>query len=228
MGKALRIITQCQTRFSQVIDYTCTFYKRERIAGKLTPLFVMTMKARSKPKSIYFRFEDPCKGREAIFVEGRNSGKMLAHDAGFTKFLAGTLELEPCSVLAMEECRHPITQAGIGSLIETVAQRWAVELSPDESVVLFDCNMTIGARRCTMIEAIHPQSQPKFQFYKVRLFIDTELNLPIRFEGYDWPTEPGAPADLVEEYSYLDLKLNVGLGEIDFDTCNPQYSFGRF
>ena len=228
MAKALRMITQCQTRFARVIDYTCTFCKRERIAGKLTPLFVMAMKARSSPKSIYFRFEDPYKGREAIFVEGRNSGKILAHDVGFTKLLAGTLELEPRSPRAMEECRHPITQAGIGSLIETIAQRWAAELSPDESVVLFDCNMTIGPRRCTMIEAIHPQNRADFQFYKVRLFIDSELNLPIRFEGYDWPSEPGAPADLVEEYSYVDLKLNVGLGDLDFDTCNPQYSFGRF
>jgi uncharacterized protein DUF1571 len=228
MAKALRMIAQCRTRFARVIDYTCTFYKRERIAGKLTPLFVMAMKARSNPKSIYFRFEDPYKGREAIFVEGRNSGKLLAHDVGLTKFLAGTLELEPCSSRAMEECRHPITQAGIGSLLETIAQRWAAELSPDESVVLFDGNMTIGPRRCTMIETIHPQSRRDFQFYKVRLFIDSELNLPVRFEGYDWPTEPGAPADLVEEYSYVDLKLNVGLSDIDFDTCNPQYSFGRF
>ena len=228
MAKAVRMITQCQTRFARVIDYTCTFCKRERIAGKLTPPFVMAMKARSSPKSIYFRFEDPYKGREAIFVEGRNSGKILAHDVGFTKLLAGTLELEPRSARAMEECRHPITQAGIGSLIETVAQRWAAELSPVESVVLFDSNMTIGPRRCTMIEAIHPQNRPDFQFYKVRLFIDSELSLPIRFEGYDWPSEPGAPADLVEEYSYVDLKLNVGLGDLDFDTCNPQYSFGRF
>jgi len=52
--------------------------------------------------------------------------------------------------------------------------------------------------------------------------------LPIRFEGYDWPREPGAPADLAEEYSYINLKLNVGLGDIDFDACNRQYSFGRF
>jgi hypothetical protein len=228
MARALRMIAQCQTRFTSVIDYTCTFYKRERIAGKLTPLFVMAMKARSNPKSIYFRFEDPYKGREAIFVDGRNCGKILAHDVGFTKLLAGTLEIEPTSARAMEENRHPITHAGIGALIETIARRWAAELNPDESLVLFDSNLTIGPRRCTMIEAIHPQSRPHFQFYKVRLFIDTELNLPIRFEGYDWPSEPGAAADLVEEYSYIDLKLNVGLVDIDFDTCNPQYSFGRF
>ena len=227
-ARALRLITGCQSRFESVTDYTCTFYKRERINGRLTPLYVIAMKARTKPRSIYFKFADPYKGREAIFVEGQNGGRILAHDVGFTKFLAGTLELEPSSSRAMEDNRHPITEAGIGALINTVARRWAAELSSDESVIVFDSDMTIGPRHCQLIESIHTRCQPDFQFYKVRLFIDSELNLPIRFEGYEWPREPGAPADLAEEYSYINLKLNVGLGDIDFDACNRQYSFGRF
>ncbi len=227
-ARALRLITACQTRFDNVSDYTCTFYKRERVNGQMTPLYVMDMKARTRPKSIYFRFAEPYKGREAIFVEGQNGGRILAHDVGFTKFLAGTLELEPSSARAMEDNRHPITEAGIGALIGTVARRWAVELSTEESVLVFDSNMTIGPRHCQLIEAIHTRRQADFQFYKVRLFIDSELNLPIRFEGYDWPKEADGPPELAEEYTYSELKLNVGLGDIDFDTCNRQYSFGHF
>ncbi len=227
-ARAVRLIMACQSRFGTVSDYTCTFYKRERVNGKLTPLYVMDMKARTRPKSIYFRFADPYKGREAIFVEGQNSGKILAHDVGLTKFLAGTLELEPSSARAMEDNRHPITEAGIGALIGTVAHRWTVELTTEESVLVFDSNMTIGSRHCQLIEALHTRRSPDFQFCKVRLFIDSELNLPIRFEGYDWPREPAGPPELVEEYTYSDLKLNVGLGDLDFDTCNRQYSFGHF
>ena len=227
-ARALRLISACQSRFETVTDYTCTFYKRERVNGRLTPLYVMEMKARTKPKSIYFRFADPYKGREAIFVEGQNGGKILAHEVGFTKFLAGTLELEPGSARAMEDNRHPITEAGIGPLINTVASRWAMELSSDESVLVFDPNMTIGPRHCQLIEAIHTRRSPDFQFHKVRLFIDSELNLPIRFEGYDWPKDGDGPPELAEEYTYADLKINVGLGDLDFDICNRQYSFGHF
>jgi hypothetical protein len=228
VDKALRLIRDCQTSFEKVNDYKCIFYKRERINGQLSPIHVMIMKARTRPMSIYFKFQEPYRGREAIYVQGRNAGKILAHEVGFTRFLTGTLELEPRSAQAMEDNRHPITEAGIGALIDTVATRWASELSPGESVVVFDSNMTIGPRSCTMIESIHPRPRPDFLFHKVRLFIDTELNLPIRFESYGWPKEEGGSAELIEEYSYVNLRLNVGLTDLDFDVANESYSFGRF
>jgi len=80
IAKALRTIKDCQSRYAEVRDYTCTFYKRELVKGQMTPLFVMAMKARVNPRSIYFKFHEPNRGREAIYVEGRNSGKVLAHD----------------------------------------------------------------------------------------------------------------------------------------------------
>ena len=54
------------------------------------------------------------------------------------------------------------------------------------------------------------------------------MKLPVRFEAYDWPRHLGAAAELVEEYTYADLKINVGLCDRDFDPANAQYSFGRF
>ena len=65
-------------------------------------------------------------------------------------------------------------------------------------------------------------------FHRVRLYIDKELGLPIRFEAYDWPKHRGAEPELAEEYTYSELKLNVGLTELDFDVANSAYSFGRF
>ena len=39
---------------------------------------------------------------------------------------------------------------------------------------------------------------------------------------------PKASPEMVEEYSYTDLKLNVGLSDLDFDVSNKDYAFGRF
>jgi hypothetical protein len=138
------------------------------------------------------------------------------------------MHLDPNGSMAMEENRHPITEAGIGALVDNVAKHWAHELTPADSVLRFDENARVGNRRCTLIESIHPRKAPNFLFHNVRVYIDRELGLPIRFEAYDWPTQRGAAPELVEEYSYLELKLNVGLGARDFDPANRQYSFGRF
>lgn len=227
-ARAVRTIKACRAKFDEVEDYTCTFYKRERINGCLTDMHVMSMKARNKPHSVYFRFHQPNKGREAIFVDGRNDGYILAHDVGFTKLLAGTMRLDPTGARAMESSRHPITNAGISHLIDTVVDRWTAELKDGESVVLFDSRMRLGSAPCLLIEAIHPEKQPHFLFHKVRLFIDEKLGIPVRFEAYDWPEKPGEAPELVEEYAYDGVKLNVGLSESDFDASNPLYAFGRF
>jgi len=228
IARAIRTIADCQVRYQAVEDYTCTFFKRERIQGRLTPVHIMALKVRTNPQSIYLKFQQPARGREAIYVSGRHGGKVLAHDVGLNKLLAGTLQLEPTGARAMEDCRHPITEAGIGPLLETLSRRWAVELDPAESVIAFRDDILLDARRCTMIESTHPLRRPEFLHHRVRVFIDQEIGLPIRFEAYDWPKHPNSEPDLQEEYTYTNLKLNVGLKEIDFETSNAAYSFGRF
>ena len=225
---AKRAITECHARFAHVRDYTCVFHKRERIGGRLTAPHIMTMKVRTQPTSIYFKFQKPNRGREAIYVAGRHGGRIIAHDVGLGRLVAGTMHLDPRGSMAMEDNRHPITEAGIGLLIETVAKHWARELAPEESRVAIHSHVLVSGHPCTMIESVHPRKRPDFLFHVVKLFIDHEHGLPIRFEAYDWPKLPGAAPDLVEEYTYLNLRTNVGLREEDFDPANAQYSFGRF
>ncbi len=227
-AKAIRMIGECKVKLASVQDYTCTFHKRERINGRLTTPHVMAFKSRLAPKSFYFKFQHPKTGREAIFVAGRNSNKVVAHDVGLGKFLAGTLHLDPLGSMAMEDNRHPITEAGLGNLIENVYRRWNAELKPEESLLKFHPSMQVGTRVCTMIESVHPQKSPKYLFHMVRLYIDHENGLPIRFEAYDWPRSKGVVPELMEEYTYLDLKLNVGLTDMDFDPANAGYAYGRF
>ncbi len=228
IARAIRIIKDCQARYQTISDYVCTFTKRERIDGRLRPKHVMSMKVRTRPRSVYLRFREPAAGREAIYIHGRNDGKVVAHDVGIKRLLAGTLNLDPKCGLAMEDCRHPITQAGIGPLLDTLEDRWSAELDPSETEVAFDEVVLGGSRPCLLIETTHPQKSPSFMFHQVRLFIDQNLGLPVRFEAYDWPSGAQAAPDLVEEYTYSDLKLNVGLRDIDFDASNAEYDFGRF
>jgi hypothetical protein len=228
IARAKAVIASCQAKYLTIQDYTCTFFKRERIDGKLYTQHVMNMKARTNPASLYFKFIQPNRGREAIFIHGKNDNKIVAHDVGIGRFVAGTMHLDPKGDMAMEENRHPVTEAGLGSMIDLVKARWETELHPGESIIEFHPQAKVGDRSCLLVESIHPKKTDEFLFYKVRLFIDREHNLPIRFEAYDWPKNPGDESELLEEYTYADLKTNVGLKDRDFDPANTQYSYGRF
>ena len=227
IAEAKAAIASCAQTYAGVQDYTCVFFKRERLDGKLSPFHSMALKARTRPHSLYFKFVRPTAGREAIYVAGAHGGKVVVHDVGIGKLLAGTLKLDPRGSMAMEDNRHPITEAGMGHLIETVVTAWDNELSPAESHVVVHPHAKVGLRPCVMIESSHPTKRSRFLYSMVKVYIDKEHNLPIRFEAYDWPKN-GKPPELVEEYTYSDLKINVGLSARDFDPNNPSYSFGRF
>ena len=166
--------------------------------------------------------------REAIYIVGRNNGKVLTHDVGLNKLLAGTLRLDPTGVWAMEDCLHPISEAGIGPLLDTLQTRWSSELDPSESVVAFRDDQTVGTRRCTMIETTHPHQRPSSCSIGSASSSTTSSDCRSTSRPMTGRPSPQAPAVMVEEYTYSDLRLNVGLSDLDFDASNGNYAFGRF
>ena len=72
---------------------------------------------------------------------------------------------------------------------------------------------------------MHPTPRKQFRFHLARVFIDDELQVPIRYEAYDWPKEQGGKPLLIEEYTYLKLDVNKGYTDEDFDEDNPNYKF---
>jgi outer membrane lipoprotein-sorting protein len=72
---------------------------------------------------------------------------------------------------------------------------------------------------------VHPNYHASLDFHLARVFLDDELKMPIRYEAYGWPESPGAKPPLLEEYTYMDIKVNVGLADTDFDPSNPKYRF---
>jgi hypothetical protein len=83
----------------------------------------------------------------------------------------------------------------------------------------------INGRQCTCIQVVHPVPRSHFLFNMARIYVDNQLNVPIRYEAYEWPKEPGGEPQLTEEYTYLNLKLNNGFKDQDFDPKNPNYQF---
>jgi len=94
-----------------------------------------------------------------------------------------------------------------------------------ECNVQFCKNGTLGDRPCVCIQVVHPIPRREFRFHLARIYVDRELNLPIRYESYGWPEKANEAPPLLEQYTYTNLKFNAGLTDADFDTRNPNYQF---
>ena len=217
---------------SSVKDYTCTLVKRERINGKLLQHEFMACKIRQErpdgtPFSVYMKFSKPSsmKGREVIYVKGQNSGNLIVHEGGFKSRFLPTVTLKPTSALAMRNQRYPITEIGLRTLTERLIEKGERDRELGMCKVRILRGAKVGKRSCTCVEVRHDDRRPEFDFHVARVFVDSELNIPIRYEAYEWPPRSGGKMQLIEEYTYVDVKLNVGLKDSDFDRENSKYNF---
>ncbi|MFM8954017.1 MAG: DUF1571 domain-containing protein [Planctomycetaceae bacterium] len=213
---------------SKIKDYTCTVVKRERIDGKLGEHEYMFAKIRHEPFSVYLYFLAPeaVKGQEVIYVDGQNDGLMLAHAGSGVRAMVGTVSLKPQSMLAMQGNRYAITEIGVENLARRLVEVAEHDKQFGECDVNFFPNAKVNGRICTCIQVTHPVPRRNFRFHLARVFIDDESTIPIRYEAYDWPQEAGGQPVLMEEYTYMNVKVNNGLTDADFDPKNTAYKFG--
>ena len=232
----IRRAEQVLKRLEKVKDYTAVMCKRELIGDRLGVHQYIAVKIRNRPLSVYMKFLAPAeiKGREVIYVEGQNDGKLIAHpgrDEPIAKGILGvfankTTRLDPREPLfAMRGNRYPITEIGLLNLIQRLVEVGREDMQRGEATVRYFNDAKINGRPAPAMEFVHPLQRDYFRFHVARVFIDQELQVPTRYAAYKWPARPGDPPVLMEEYTYLKIKLDVGLRDRDFDPTNPGYSF---
>lgn len=235
---ALRLAQESRQAISENIrDYTCTMIRRERIAGKLGSYEFIDVKLRHEqtsggevttPFSVYLHFNKPARveGREALYVAGRNAGKVFVKRGGQRMSYLSSF-IKPDSRLAMRENRYPITEIGFKRMVERLIEEIEKDLQYGECQVQFFTNAKVGDRTCTRVEVVHPVERDHFSFHRAVVFVDEQDKLPVGYAAFYWPEEPGGEPRLLEEYIFTDIRLNVGLNDEDFDRDNPDYGFNR-
>jgi len=192
-------------RLGTLQDSTCVFLKTERVGGRILPTSTIELKVRRKPLSVHMRWlAGPHKGREVVYQEGRFDGKMVAYLGDLFGF-DSIFTFSPTAAEAMQENRHPITEAGVGH----IAERLYVQCRDARGR---------GDLRARYLGEERYLDRPTHKIMRVledggyRYWnIDTELQLPVRVITYDRRHQ------LQEVYSFKDLQLNVGLTDDDFD-----------
>jgi hypothetical protein len=224
---ALRWAYEGMGNLEKITDYQATVVKRERIDGKVNEYDHMFVKIRHKPFSVYMYFLAPAKikGQEVMYIEGTNDGLMYAHTVGIKDKMFGTVRIKPDGPVAMSGQHYPLTELGILNLTKRLVEVAQEDVKFGECEVKFFKGAKINNRVCTCIQVVHPVPRRNFRFHMARIFVDDELNIPIRYESYEWPKEAGGAPELIEEYTYVNLKLNNGFTDADFDIKNPNYHF---
>jgi len=218
---------------SEIQDYTCLVVKRERIRGVLGSYQYIQAKVRHHretdagvvPFSVYLKYLAPkkIKGREVLYVEGENGGKLIVRTGGSR--LPMTLTLWPDGEFAMDENRHPITRFGFENFGRRILDLAPAAIAPDQTTVKHLKNAKVDGRQCTGIVVRRTQHRGKFRFHQVIICFDHESRIPIHYAAYGWPKQKGDDPPLLEQYTFRNIKLNPGLSDSDFRRDNPEYRF---
>jgi hypothetical protein len=219
LDRPLALLAEARKAFADVKDYSCTLVKQERIGGRLQPNNVVTLMVRNEPFSVYMKWHEPRGqvGQEACYVEGKNDGKMRAKSPGVLGAV-GFVSIDVDDPRARKTSNHLITEAGLGNLLGRYEKSWPAAKKFNKSKVSIG-EYEYAKRRCVRVETTLAEPNADVSpHYRGVVYFDKQTKLPIRVECYDWPRRGGpAGGELVEVYSYVNLKLNPGLPDSVFE-----------
>ena len=219
----------------QVSDYSCAIVKQERIDGRLKPMEFLSAKVRhqrvvngrqAQRASIYLRFLGPedMADREVLWVEGTNGGKMVVRRGG-TRFQYLTLELDPAGDAALQYSRYPTSESGMINMVRKLIDVGTADMQYGECEVEIFEDVKVDNRPCKCVQVVHPRRRSVFLFNIVRIFIDNDVPVPVRYEAYDWPSSDSESPPLIEEYTFRNIRLNVGFSDSEFQRNYSEYKF---
>lgn len=219
--------------------YTATFHRRERVNGRLLEPESIRVAVRHAPFSVHMRWREEEGGREVLYVEGQNGGKMLVRLAGWKARMLPAISLDPESPRALDVSRHPATRFGLLTMCrELLEDRLAERAGGGRIRWRMAEDQRYFGRDCTYfaIEYATPNESGASRDYRksVQIF-DRETSLPIWVANYGWPAdgdEFAGPesldaATLLEHYVYAELDLAPQFSDLEFDRNNPAYGFRR-
>lgn len=232
LQKKIGLLNQGRKFLLDCPDYTAVFSKQELVGNQLLDLQDIFLKCRHQPFSVYLYWMTGDEGREVLYVEGQNEGRMVVHGGGWKARLP-SLTISPDSTLAMQESRYPVTKAG---LLGTVDMTLAVHAEDLAKQRLSRCeqldDQEFDGRLCSTFVTEYKSAASSPTYRKSITLIDKEWNVPLYTRNFGWPGpaekssgEELDEATLIEFYTFTDVQFRQQLASADFDRANAEYMF---
>lgn len=193
------------SRYQGVRDYTATYEKRERAIDHGGPQTIRL--SFRKPLDVRLDWLDD-QGKvdqTAVYRQGMNDGKLVARRSGMLGGIVGTVRLDPRDKRALEDSRHPITEVGLGYIIDRVEKDLQDRRITSRAVV----EEAVEGRPAYRFELVAPAAVPLFGIdgaSRAMVWVDRVLKLPVKVELLD------AADAMIERHQFNNLRLDVGLG----------------
>lgn len=213
-------------------DYTAVFSKQELVGNQLLDMQDIFLKCRHQPFSVYLLWLSGDEGREVLYVDGENEGRMIVHGGGWKARLPA-LTISPDSSLAMQESRYPVTRAGLLGTVDMTLSIHQEDLAQDR---LSRCeqleDQEFDGRMCHTYITEYKTAATSPTYRKSIMLIDKEWKVPLYTRNFGWPN-PGETATgdaldeatLIEHYTFTEVAFRQQLATAEFQTTHEEYQF---
>lgn len=211
----------------RIDDYTCRVLLSVRQDETLKGPWSAHLKVRHRPLSVYASFFEPenVAGAGSLYWHEKHDGKVLIDTGPMRGGVVLALltpdpsRANPAHATTLRAfLKVPFEDLHIHGATTRMLELLEKAAKSESYLVRCSHDVSIGARRCTRWEIIGQPKTSQAEFYSAYVYGDDELGLPVRFEVRAMPTRDAVEPVTTAEYTFVDLKLNVGLGDADFET----------
>ncbi len=195
--------------YERVHDYTALYDKDERAISNGEPQRIRLSFRKPLDVRMEWLNESGAVDQVAVYRQGQNDGKVIAHRSGMLGSVVGTVRLDPHDKRALEDSRHPITEVGLGHIIEQMSRA----LRDGHVSAHAPVEDSVEGRPAVRFEIDGPEDARLFGVEGARratVWVDAAQKLPIKVEIVN-----GA-GTMLERHRFKDLRLDVGLKDATF------------
>jgi hypothetical protein len=188
------IVASARDRLDKLKSYKVALNRQERVGETLLEPEDVLLSIRRNPKAVRLEWVDgPHKGREVIYAAGQNGGLMHINMAD-SVIRVPRMSMAPDSPLVLKSSRHPITEAGLDTIVANLEK--AIDLARQG-------DMSRGRVSYGGLENPGPLDHPCHKLVRItpsgetwHVYIDPETHLPAMVQATDLQGE------LLERYVF--------------------------
>ena len=187
------VVAEARAALDAMATYEVSLHRQERVNGALLPEEDVVVAIRREPKAVRLSWtEGPNQGREVLYRSDEPNAPMHVKMANPA---LPRLTLPPESPLVMKNSRHPVTEAGLDSIVEGLEN--AVKASRASGIVYAGLEAAEGLNQphhCLT------RRSPSGDLW--RIYLDPTTHLPSLVLATD------AQGELLERYLFHDVRPN--------------------